>query len=833
MKYLLVIIIILFLYILIYNIIKIYKMLKMIDIFYYNINQYITDNKYITYSNYKTIKNKYFDIYEKSRTKILFPPIVKFNKYYQNLYKNLQLINEDYIKRELVANKDFFDSIFNYPLDIDQRKAIIIDDDYNLIIAGAGTGKTSTMIGKIKYLVAKKKISPESIMAISFSRNTVDNLKDKLESIGIYNVECLTFHKLGKQHILNYHNLIAENLLEEIISKYINEMIINDREKLYALVDLFGLYMHIPNQQEYENLGEMYDYENGYDLETMKAKYNRYKHRDKDLYTLKQEKVKSIEELVIANYLFLNGINYEYEKKYPYAERYHPDFYLTDYKIYLEHFGINEFGRCPQYESNEETKYINEMKWKRILHQQNNTTLLETYSYYFKKGIIIPKLEKLLKNAGVIFNKVDYKKVHEAIIKNQQREEFSSFIELLSKFISMFKGNNHKLEKLEEFYQNAKRNNNIREQHLLSIIKEIYIIYENALIQKNQLDFNDLINKATEHVKEYGFNKKINYIIVDEFQDTSLSRFSLINTIKEKTNAKLIVVGDDWQSIYRFSGCDLSLFVNFDKYVNHHQKIFISETHRNSQQLVNIAGNFIMKNKKGQITKHLKSTINDNQPIHLYYYYKDIKNALDMAINDLKQLGCKNIGVLGRNKSDIKWFDFGKNVNLKSKQYIDLSSYYKDINIKFCTVHKSKGLEFDGTIIVNMKNFIAGFPNKMSDDPILSYVTATQNDYLYEEERRLFYVALTRTKTKTCILVPNRQPSTFVEEIVDDNGDNMLVTICEPDYNLTNHRCPICKKGKLVVRKNNVYGNEFLGCINYPKCTYTIDMDKFKKQMNK
>ena len=786
------------------EIIWINKIFKIIDEFNDSINK--LKNQYIPKSKYFELKNNYSDLYQNTKNKFLFKTIANFNKYYDNLYSNIKLMNKEYIDNELIINQEYFDSIFKYKLDIEQRKAIVIDDDYNLIIAGAGSGKTSTIIGKTKYLIEKKNISPESIMVISFSNNTVENFKYKLNEIGINNVECLTFHRLGKNNILKYEGKIADELLNKTITKYLNEFILKDDKQLQSLIELFGLYIHMPNQKEFESLGEIYDYERGFDLETMKSKYNNYINRDKDLYTLQQEKVKSYEELVIANYLFLNGINYIYEKKYDYDNNYTPDFYLTDYQIYLEHFGINEFGRCPQLNKWEERNYLNSINWKRELHKQKNTKLLETYSYYFRKGIIIQKLEQLLINAGVKFNKANYNKIYEAVIKNNQREEYKSFIELINKFINMFKGNNYKAEKIKEFYQDAINKNNIRNQILLNIIYQIYILYEDSLIKSNQLDFNDLINKATEHVNKYSYKRKIDYIIVDEFQDTSHSRFLLLKSIIDKTNAKLVVVGDDWQSIYRFSGCDLDLFVNFNKYVKEPQKIFINETHRNSQQLVNIAGNFIMKNKLGQIPKNLKSNKYDNKPIIMFYYNRDITLALNTAIEYLKNNGCKNIGILGRNKSD--------NINLTNKP--------ENIDINFYTVHKSKGLEFDGTIIVNMKNYIAGFPNKMSDDPILDYVTASTTDYLYEEERRLFYVALTRTKGKCCILVPLYNESIFIDEILKDNSEQIHTIMCEEDKNLTNYKCPICKTGKLVVRTNQTDGISFLGCTNYPKCEHTI-----------
>jgi len=252
--------------------------------------------------------------------------------------------------------------------------------------------------------------------------------------------------------------------------------------------------------------------------------------------------------------------------------------------------------------------------------------------------------------------------------------------------------------------------------------------------------------------------------------------------------------------------------------------MFINNTYRNCQNLINIAGSFIMKNKKGQIAKKLKSnTDNIESPIEFFYYKDDIELATRKAIGSLKKYNCKNIAILGRNNSDIKKYGYNKTTS-----EVDLTKKFK-FNVLFTTVHKSKGREFDGVIICNMHNYIAGFPNKMSDDPILDYVTLSKDDYLYEEERRLFYVALTRTKTKCMLLVPIDNPSIFIEELYELSDESIKKNIIEDDEKLHNPMCPKCKKGILVSRTNQNDNSVFVGCSNYPFCDFRhndIDMIK-------
>src|SRR5690606_6978026 len=137
-------------------------------------------------------------------------------------------------------------------------------------------------------------------------------------------------------------------------------------------------YMNIPEDSSYYNsLGEKIDTEKGIDFQTLKSKCESLnKVSTANLDTIQGEKVKSLEELIIANFLFLNGIAYEYEKPYPYGDvLYKPDFYISEYDIYLEHFGVDQDNRASWLEPFYEQKYIEEMELKRQTHQIYQTEL--------------------------------------------------------------------------------------------------------------------------------------------------------------------------------------------------------------------------------------------------------------------------------------------------------------------------------------------------------------------------------------------------------------------------------------------------------------------------
>jgi DNA helicase-4 len=270
------------------------------------------------------------------------------------------------------------------------------------------------------------------------------------------------------------------------------------------------------------------------------------------------------------------------------------------------------------------------------------------------------------------------------------------------------------------------------------------------------MDFDDLIIDATKCLKE---NNKINYkyIIIDEYQDISLIR---LNLIKEAANkAKIIVVGDDWQSIYSFSGSNINLFYNFRSEMEA-KTLFIQNTYRNSQTLINIAGDFIMKDES-LIKKNLKSYKEIINPI-LLVYYKNFIDDLEKIINNIIAEDGINtkILILGRYNADInKIKSYKFKINNSKITYI----YNRKINITFLTIHASKGLGFDNVIIINFEKGEYGFPSSKKIDKFKKHYFKFNKNI--NEERRVFYVALTRTKKKVYLLVNKKNESCFIKEI--------------------------------------------------------------------
>src|SRR5690606_10005067 len=250
----------------------------------------------------------------------------------------------------------------------------LTDEHSNLIIAGAGSGKTLTILGKVEYLIKHKNVQPNEILLLSFTQKTVSELNERLKNINI-STQATTFHKLGfdtikKHHLTSVPAVTNENTLTNVIKSYLQKDILNDSNALQSFIQYVSCYMNIPEEYDnYDSYGEKIDTEKGINFQTLKSKcepLNKVAKAKHD--TIQGERVKSVEELMIANYLYLNGIDYEYEKPYPHDETmYRPDFYLNDYDIYLEHFGVDEHNRAAWLTPINEQQYVVDMQLKRVM----------------------------------------------------------------------------------------------------------------------------------------------------------------------------------------------------------------------------------------------------------------------------------------------------------------------------------------------------------------------------------------------------------------------------------------------------------------------------------
>lgn len=745
--------------------------------------------------------------------------------------------NCEFVERECARLSGFFESLAKYPLDEQQKRCCLVDDDAVLVVAGAGSGKTSVIMAKVAYLVNVRGVSPEKILLISFTNKAAQEMSERIAGcLGGQLVCASTFHKFGIGIIKRFAQQSCYDIADDaFLKRTIHSAMTGAGDfapELYdSAVDFVAYHLDadVGYGEEYATFADKIEHDKRLDLRTLKSIIT----NDGENVTLGGQTVKSAEEVLIANFLFLNGIEYEYEKRYdkPYQSdrqhrAYHPDFYLPEYQIYLEHYGIDEHGNPPKFFSPvERDKYKASIEWKRHLHSEAKNKYIESYSWWCSKDVLFENLKHELSRHGVVLKPRPKDEVFR-LLQEKAENRLSEIETLLATFITLFKSNGYDISEFDKLLQTGAgtMGARFRRKSFLRLARGLFECYTRELERNGLFDFSDMINKSAKIVEGLPRNTLgYTHVIVDEYQDVSMSRMRLIKSVIDNTGAHLLCVGDDWQSIYRFAGSDISLFTNFRSYFEHAVELKIENTYRNSQELIDIASRFVMMNPR-QISKTLRSRKHVVAPVELLYYDSDKEkvSALNSASRRIyKDVAGKEASVilLGRTKYDVK-------VVCESKIFVSDGSVGRyripqapNLKFEFLTVHKSKGLEGDYVILLNAEAGNLGFPNRIADDPVLQLMQGEAETYEFAEERRLFYVALTRTRNKIYILVPCHAYSVFIDDIYKIGVENRNPKQCDDESEVV--LCPKCGKGHLV-RRSGRHG-AFSGCSNYPQCDYTVN----------
>ena len=819
--------------------------------------QFLLEENFDIYNHFCTLKNSktldYYCSHNHVETKRIDDFIATYGDLLnKNSSTTIKEHNDKFVSSHLISEKEYLDNILkrvdpNVLLDDEQRKVVLSDEDYTLVIAGAGAGKTTTVAAKVKYLVEKKHILPEQILVISFTNKAVGELRSKINKALKINCPVTTFHKTGYAIVRRQEEerklVVDGGFMFNVVSNYLKGNILENPELVDKLILFFGSYFDAP--YEGDNLNEFFNYVAKADFSTMKGSIDEYtekiiSQRTGRCVSIVRETLRSSQEVRIANFLFMNNIEYVYEKPYPYNilrshKPYTPDFTITQGEkvAYIEHFGITEDGRNNRYTQEELDKYNRAIKDKIALHQTHHTDLIYTYSKYNDGRDVLEHLKELLIDHGFSIVPRPSREVFDKIISTEENRYIAKLVKLICTFIQNFKTNGYTVD---EFYRFKSRSSNVRTKLFLDVCEQCYHEYAKRLKEKNAVDFEDMINDSTKIIKEEQIKGKkldFKYIIVDEYQDISRQRFNLTKELSKLCNAKIIAVGDDWQSIYAYAGSDITLFTHFKETFGYGLELSITKTYRNAQEVIDIAGGFIQKNSS-QIKKALISSKHIQNPIVIETYTEEVprqeyegKGGKYFLIgktveNIIKQIVIENpqssILLLGRYGFDA--YNLGKSADFMYDEKTGnvISNAFPHQPIEFMTVHRAKGLGYDNVIIINARNEVYGFPSQVEEDPVLKYVIKDDHSIEYAEERRLFYVALTRTKNRVYIVTPQEHPSEFVTEILFDypnvtvNGDLVM----EETKNPIDKRCPICGY-PLQLRYKKAYGLKLWICSNEPE----------------
>lgn len=767
---------------------------------------YTTPDHYFSYSEMQGFVDSLSEIetYEKE----VFPKYADYitdntAKELLSIKKNIQRLrsshNEEFIRKELETNQTYFDTVLGkYPLDPQQRDSIVKLEDNCLVIASAGSGKTSTILGKAKYLVEKRNIDPSKILLITYTRKAANELHERMKIEGM---TCSTFHALAYQIIAQVTGQASSICNADVSLKVFHKLVMNNSGFLHAINN------YIISQQSLMKLE--HDYDDAFSYYEDRKKYGiqaLFPDADgKIVFTRSEEEKRLVSILTKWGVAFRYEYRYDYNTTTPEKRQYRPDFTIPCQdslgrwkNIYLEHFAVDKNGNVPRWfgegtrggwrTANE--KYNEGIEWKRNTHRQYGTTLIETTSADFQDGSVEAKLRRQLERCGVPISERSDQELYELLVQRNRKLEKSVFT-LITSFVTLMKANEKTIKGLISDLNGhvAERSKNI----IAEIIKPFYEEYEQTLQQNHEIDFTDAIIRATEICRE-GIWKRYEYILVDEFQDISVDRYKFLQALRsDEPKTKLYCVGDDWQSIFRFAGSDMSLFYDFEYYFGYTELCKIETTYRFHQPLINRSSEFIVKNKE-QRGKTIKPPKDDKYSTYLTF--EKCSGDKDGVLKKVEEIVAQtpdnqSILLLGRYNYDATSVGFDGKIDMKeNKIRVNIGGR----ELPFLSVHSAKGLEADVVILVNCNQGAYGFPSLIEDDPILDFVLSKKESYPFAEERRLFYVAMTRARMHMYVLYDQDKPSPFI-------GEFML------KVERGSYLCPRCLEGKVVPVREGIATN--------------------------
>jgi len=727
-------------------------------------------------------------------------------------------LNDLHMALQKVARKNFFNTVEKNPLTDEQIHACVCMDDAVMVVAAAGSGKTSTMVAKTGYALHEGLATPEQVLLLAFNKATAEEvgqrITEQLKDVpAVEKVRSNTFHAFGVDVIAKATG--KKPALAPWVDpgnpgadvREVGDIIrtLSEQDKAFKRDwDLFRT-VYARDVGKWDEPDVPDSYANGI----------------RGFRTARGEVVKSKEERTIADWLFYNGVAYDYERPYEHEtadsqhRQYFPDFYYPDAKLYHEHFALNGKGQAPKHFKD----YLPGVKWKRGLHLEKGTALFETTSHGLLTGEAIPALEKALIERGVQPAFDPGKEV--TGLPPVHEQDLARSFRVFQQHVKN-NGLTHQ-DLLGALSTQSKDGFGARLRMYLAIYERIAAEWEKRLQRGNFIDFEDMLILAAGHVESGAYKSPFTLILADEFQDSSRARVRLLKALAAQSSppAHLCVVGDDWQGINRFAGSDITVMTEFETAFDHATRLTLNTTFRCPQDLCDVSSKFIQANP-AQIRKKVRTTNPLTKTPMLAYGFADqgsIVGHVEKQLAHMHHLASNGklvpakgaqitVMLLGRYRDD-------KPSALESWQ----QRFGERLKIDFRTAHGSKGLEAQYVFVLNVVEGTRGFPSQIQDDPALQLAMPAPDPFPMAEERRLFYVAMTRARNQVRFYTTLGQPSRFLVELAKKEQIKIEPVDGEPL-----EPCPDCGRGILQLR-SGPYG-EFQGCSRFPACTFKRKGDR-------
>lgn len=715
-----------------------------------------------------------------------------------DLPKWFEELNQQILEAELVSRKKFFDTIEKTPLSPEQAEAVICFENRLQLLAGAGSGKTSVMVARAAYAVSRKFVRPNRILMLAFNKAAAQELQERIEkrfeSAGITSkgVRASTFHAFGL-------DLIGQTTGEKPrLAPWLDRG--NELETILQIVDELR-----DSSADFRYKWDLYrtvfapaitdinsDKPDGWDSETRVHGYQ----------TFKGDVVRSHGERMIADFMFMSGVTYEYEKRYIHNtasathSQYQPDFYYPTVDVWHEHWALDALGQPPEAFDG----YLESMEWKRSIHAENKTTLVESTwgSVVFGNGLA--DLQRELESHGLTFDLDPEREILNKRAKPYKHEELAK---LIRTFMAHVKSNGLAQQEVMTTHARLLKTNpahGYRSQLFLDIYWPVHNAWEERLSAGGYVDFEDMLVHAATLLETGRAESNYDLILVDEFQDASQARARLVRGLVQQEGKYLLAVGDDWQAINRFAGADISVMRDFEKWFGASERRKLTLTFRCPQTICDLATRFISKNPS-QLHKEMNSTISEPHPL-----VRIIEGTPEECLAECLENISKTIPHERASVHVLARYNFHRAAMPKKVP--------KNLDVEFRTIHSAKGLEADYVIVIGLDAGTYGFPSEIVDDPVLALAMPTAETFEHAEERRMFYVAITRARHEAILIAPPWGVSPFVVELFDDPNVEKPVRDGEEIQ-----PCPKCGQGVLVER-SGPHGT-FHSCSTFPACLYT------------
>jgi DNA helicase-4 len=755
--------------------------------------------------------------------------------------------NDDFVEAERARWETFFKVCEASPMTDEQVTVILTEEERTLLVAAAGSGKTSTVVAKVAYLLASGIAEPEEILCLAFNKAAAKEMerriaarlkhlvtcedalpegaRERLVALGPRKVTSKTFHSFGLGVLMR-----AEGRKPSPKSK---------REDSDFRLALNGLMRKPEFARQWWQLQLVMGHENPPDSQfKTEADYQAYlrtvakgRLQPDGIKTLGTPKpVRSLQEAAISNWLFVMGVAFEYEK--PFAEgaailcpgrTWLPDFNYsvgdgkTSVSIIHEHFGVNAKGEAPAFFDDPE-RYVREAKDKQVVLGELDARHFWTTSADWTDGTLFEKLEAALRSAGVAIEP----RSTDAILTRLDNIGIEVKDDLVEAAVKHIRGNG--FTHGEVLGRARRMPDAVRAVLFAETCWTVAEAVNDVIKGRKGVDFDDMIRRALIHLGDHPDRVPYSRVIVDEFQDTAPGRGEMVRRVLAGPNApRLLAVGDDWQAINRFAGSDLRFFTRFNDCFGLPEEAYaecrLEKTFRTNQGIADIAGQFVLANN----TQMKKTVVADDQSrvrvldIRPFKAVEDIRAVVDTVLGGWVAghtgPGKPRVFILSRYGAD-------HTQGFNKEAMTELDAAWADridppigFRSMFSTMHSSKGMQADYVLLVGMYSIghhYACFPAERYQDPLGEMFLPAREAVEDAEDRRLLYVALTRAKHRVAMLVQEDHPSRYVSELMNTwrHGE---IQVNGGTFSL----CKDCGEAMLVRRKRTADGTFFLGCRNF------------------